>query len=89
MPYGKCDICGKENVYTDTLRERYETKEIKEACTDCIHEVNKVLDKFQSIVLNAQASFLKQFIINLRSKKEKETVNKKEYGYMGIRRLRP
>ena len=35
-----CDICGCNTKQLETLTEMYSTKDIKQICPECMHEVN-------------------------------------------------
>jgi len=63
-----CDICGKNGVYLDVLREEYQTEEIKDLCPDCMQIVNDHLWKIKKIQIKMTQSLLKQFLSLLREK---------------------
>lgn len=69
-----CDICGKScySFELEHLRSMYETKDIKEICSECSKEVNKVLDKITDIYHNHKNNCLKRFMYNLKNKSIKK-----------------
>lgn len=63
-----CDVCGKTGVDLEQFREPYQTKDIKEACPDCVKKIDDHILKIRRMNDNIEKLFTKQFIENLRVK---------------------
>jgi hypothetical protein len=59
-----CDICGKTGVQLEDLMEQYQTKDIKQICSDCSSDVNKHLDKLRSMTFGIMRTWLKKYMAN-------------------------
>ena len=57
-----CDICGNNSKPLTDLREIYQTREIKQICTDCETVVNKKNSELLTFVLKLRSSWLKKFM---------------------------
>ena len=57
-----CDICGNNSKPLTDLREIYQTREIKQICTDCETAVNKKNSELLTFVLKLRSSWLKKFM---------------------------
>jgi hypothetical protein len=63
-----CDICGKTGIHLERFRNDYQTKNIKEACSDCVKEVNDHIWKIRALNNKIEKSFTLRFIENLKGK---------------------
>lgn len=63
-----CDICGQTGKPLTSLRDSYQTAEVKDICYDCEKIVNRQHSKLLSMVLNILADLLKRFITEKRAK---------------------
>ena len=57
-----CDICGNNSKPLTDLREIYQTREIKQICTDCETVVNKKNSELLTFVLKLRSSWLKKYM---------------------------
>ena len=57
-----CDICGKTGTSLNSLREIYQTSDIKAICPDCEKVVNKQLNSIQSMTGRMGRVLLKRFM---------------------------
>ena len=67
---GTCNICGKENVWTQPLTKEYESDTIKDVCDDCLRIANKHLEKLRQMTYQLNITWMKKFIENMRSKRK-------------------
>ena len=63
-----CDICGKSEQQLQSLYAQYQTKDIKDMCSECTIKVNDHLWKLRSMSNKMNSNFLKEFIKNLNRK---------------------
>jgi len=61
-----CDICGKVGTYFEPLRDRYQTEEIKQACSDCVKEINDHIWKIREMNSKIEQSFIRKFMANMK-----------------------
>ena len=64
----KCDICGKDDSYFQSVLDSYKTEDIKEVCHECADEINNHLMKLRKITQKMNVCWLKRFMRNLKKK---------------------
>lgn len=67
-----CDICGKSEMNLQQLNEEYQSKEIKDICSQCSKQVNDHLWNLRLWSSKMNESFLKQWMMNMRRKINKD-----------------
>lgn len=60
-----CDVCKKE-AYLTSLKEEFQTGEIKNVCDACGADINEHYWKIRELTRKANASFLRRFISEKR-----------------------
>jgi len=68
----KCDLCQREVESVTPLRPEYQTETVKEVCSDCLNELNKILANMDIVYSKMQASWFKNIINSIfKQKREK------------------
>jgi hypothetical protein len=67
-----CDICGKTGEPLSSIREVYQTDDIKDMCSDCERVINKHLWVIKEHTLKLQGTLLKRFMDVLSNKEVEE-----------------
>lgn len=65
-----CDICGKHDVHLVDLLDCYQTHSIKQVCHPCEKSVNEHLNKLRALAQGMTATWLQNFMGNLRERSQ-------------------
>lgn len=66
-----CDICRANDKELSSLRDCYQTKDVKQVCPDCLKEINRQLSNVRSVTHNLLVSLMKRFTKELRGEPDK------------------
>jgi len=66
-----CDICGKVGEPLNSLRPIYQTKYIKDTCSECERDLNDHLFNLRTMADGMVKVWLKRYIRNLKNRKGK------------------
>lgn len=67
-----CDVCAKENCYTEALVSKLQLKYVKNVCDDCSKKLNKKLDTLRDMYLERAWKETKFYIEDLVYKQKKK-----------------
>ena len=64
-----CDMCNKDAIYLDDLRDEYKTDDMQKICSDCSYLVNRQMDSVRKVTHNIFKTTIKRFMANLKADK--------------------
>lgn len=64
-----CQLCGTTDGMMTPLRDEYATDEVKYVCGDCLHEINKHLNKLRNLSFSWWHLMIRKFITQRKGEK--------------------
>ena len=63
-----CDICGKNTEVLETIKDQYQTDEIKQICSTCCNDINDHIWELTKMMNKLNDSWTKRFMVAMKHK---------------------